>query len=427
MKRRGLIRTTCLAIVVLPLSSCRSGKGESDPLPPPDARRPVLKSEAELAATRTEQVRTGEVVPTETPVVEAEKRPPPPPPRPPRIVPSKNSIRSDILIVNESVLSVADVLYPLREWIEQTRSAQTARGFVEQLTQRLRDDVRNEIGRLLVYEEALAEVPENAREQLDAAVAREVDARVSREFGGSTARFENHLERHGLTMEQYRESFKRRMLVSSYTREMLTPQIVIRRDELLAHYRANINSYSTAETRELLLIALPFERFLPAGATWETASQSARDQAKLQALRQARAAHAALEQREFADVAREYSRGIRAADGGYWGPIGEPLRAPYDELSGMIFRFSEGQTSEPIETETGWYIVRCGAIRHATQSSFLDVQDQIRTELENERFATLAGDYIVRLAERAAISDLSAFINAAVERAIIGWGQARAE
>jgi hypothetical protein len=343
---------------------------------------------------------------------------------PPRLRPSKDSIRSDILIVNDSILSVAELLYPLRDWIERTRQSQTARGFVEQLNRRIREHVHREIRSLLMFEKALADVPDPARASLDDAIGHEIDNRVSREFGGSVARFENHLLSHGLTIEQFRAWYKRKLLVSSYTREVLAPQIRIPRHELLAYYRANIKRYSTEETREFRLIEVQFARFLPAGVTWQAASQTVQDQAKLQALRRARAAHEILAQRNFADVAREYSHGVHADAGGSWGPIGQPLQPPYDEVSRRIFEFEEEQYSEPIQTATGWCIVQCGRIEPATKTVFADVQEEIRTELENERFNKLAGDYIYRLAERATISDLNAFVNSAVERAITGWSAA---
>jgi hypothetical protein len=420
MSFRGTILTSGVVLLTLSLTSCRSG-GTDTSSPPPDARRPTLKSEAELAAERAERLHSGEVVATEAPLIETQPRPTPPPPRPDPIRPRENSIRSDILMVNDSTLSVAELLYPLRDWIEQTRNTQTAQGFADQLRRHIRDHVRNEIGSLLVYEKAIAGLSEEKRTLLDQTVDRQIDKRVSREFGDSVARFESHLERYGLTMDQARAMLRRQMMVSSYTHELLSPQISIRRDELLAYYRNHAQRYSTEATRELLLIALPFEQFLPAGVTWETAADSARAQARLQAGRQARAAYEALAERDFREVAREYSRGVHAAEGGSWGQIGQPLRPPFEEASRRIFALEEGQYTEPIETETGWYIAQCGQIIPATKKAFADVQDEIRAELENERVVKLAADYIYRLAEHATISDLQSFIDSAVEHVLADW------
>ena len=420
MNPRGVILTSGVVLLALLLASCRSGGADASP-PPPDARRPTLKSEAQLAAERAERLRTGEVVATEAPLIETQPRPTPPPPRPDPIRPRESSIRSDILMVNDSTLSVAELLYPLRDWIEQTRSTHTAQGLADQLRRQIRDHVRNEIGSLLVYERAIAKLSEEKRALLDHTVDRQIDKRVSREFGDSVARFESHLQRYGLTMDQARAMLRRQMMVGSYTHEILSPQIRIRRDELLAYYRNHAKRYSTEATRELLLIALPFGEFLPAGVTWQAASDSARAQARLQAGRQARTAYESLAERDFREVAREYSRGVHATEGGSWGQIGQPLRPPYEEASRRIFAFGEGQYTEPIETETGWYIAQCGQIIPATKTAFADVQEAIRAELENERVLKLAADYVYRLAEHATISDLQSFIDSAVERVLADW------
>ncbi len=83
----------------------------------------------------------------------------------------------------------------------------------------------------------------------------------------------------------------------------------------------------------------------------------------------------------------------------------------------MIFDFEEGQFSEPIETDTGWYIVRCNRIQPASQRSFSEVQDELRNELMERRFAKLSTDYVLRLAENATIASFETFVAAAVRRA----------
>ena len=85
------------------------------------------------------------------------------------------------------------------------------------------------------------------------------------------------------------------------------------------------------------------------------------------------------------------------------------MRPPYEEASRRIFALGEGQYTEPIETETGWYIAQCGQIIPATKTPFADIQDEI-----------------YRLAEHATISDLQSFIDSAVERVLADWPEVTA-
>lgn len=335
---------------------------------------------------------------------------------PPAIRPGPGAIEGDILLVDDEVLTLPDVLYPLQAEIEEARRTQTAEGFVNVVRRTLEIHVQQAIGAILIYREAMAGLSEPQRAMVDDAVEREIQRRISREFGDSQARFEHHLAQNGLTVEQYRKLLEREMVARQYTREKLLPQVFVRRDELWREFQQRREQYSSAEVRTLLMIEAPFVAFLPEGLTWDQASDSARAQARLRAKRHIDAAQAALADRPFDEVAREMSRGVHAAQGGLWGEIGRPLQAPYDRPSALVFELAEGAHSEPLETEQGWYIVQCGHITPAKEVSFADVQEQIREALIEQKFAKLSADYMIRLASQATISSMDAFIQAGLRR-----------
>ncbi len=403
------------AVSAASLCGCQREKRNASP---PDARRPTIKTEAELAADREARIEAGEVVPTKSPVLAEAHRPD----RPRRVLPtpirpSPGAIEADILLVNEAVVTAAEVLYPIHEQVEKLRQTRTEAGFAEAVRALARRQTQQRIGTLLVYAEAIGELEDEQLARLAAVVDNELENVTAHEFGGSAARRDAHLAEHGLTLERYRAGLERGMVVRQYTREKLMPQVQIPRTELLSFYRQNMARYSAPETRELLMIELPFEKFLPEGRAWSGASPTVRAQAKLKAMRRARAAEEALRERSFEDVAREYSRGLHAEQGGSWGMIGKPLQSPYDAVSGLIFEYSAGQASAPIETESGWYIVKCGRIQPAEERSFAEAQDEIREELMDRRFARLSTDYVLRLAENATMSSLDSFLAAVLRRA----------
>ena len=251
--------------------------------------------------------------------------------------------------------------------------------FQEAVPLLVRDRTQQAVGTLLIYAEATANLAEPQLNVIADGIEREVSARISREFGDSSARFERHLAERGLTLPQYRKLLERELVARQYTREKLMPQITVRRGELMSYYRRNLAEFSTAETRELWLIEAPFEAFLPPDTSWDRAAGSARAAAKLRAKRHIRTAYDALRDRPFDEVAREYSRGVHAAQGGAWGEIGRPLQSPYDVVSRPIFTFAQGQYGDPIETERGWYITRCGQITSAHEPTFSELQEEIRS------------------------------------------------
>jgi hypothetical protein len=404
------------ALGVVGLLACQSLQ-RSQPPPPPDARRPEIKSEAQLAAEREERISKGEVVPTSSPVILTADRVASPARRPiTPMQPTPGAIEANILIVNNTVLTIPEVLYPLRGQFEPLHQSHTHAGFLDEARRIIRRKAQEEIGTLLIYGEATAKLSDDQKKQVDAAVDKDLDTLTAREYEGSQARLKAHLKDFGLTKEQWRENIKRDLVVRQYTREKMMPQVQVRRDELLAEYRRNITRYTTPETRELLLIELPFQKLLPEGRSWDQTSPAERATARLKAMRRGREAYEALADRPFADVAREYSLGLHADAGGSWGQIGRPLQAPYDALSKPIFEYAEGQVSAPVETDSGWYIIKCGRIESAAQRAFVDVQDEIRSDLMERRYEKLSMDYVLRLAEKATISSLDAFVTAAVQQ-----------
>lgn len=402
-------------------TGCKSG-ARAD-VPPPDASRPVLKTEAELAAEREQRIRAGEVTPTNAPIVAAEharfEAARPTNVVPPPIQADPDALRGDILMVNRQVLTVAQILYPLRDEIVEARKGRSPDGVREALDRLVRSSAQQEVGGLLVYEQGLAKLEEPQVKALDVAVDTELNQRVARNFDGSMARLVDQLDRYGLTKSQFKEMIRRQIVVRSYTRDLLMPKIQIRREELYAAYEANLKRYSTPAARELLVIEAPFNRFLDDGVAWDAATSAQQAQARLAATRQIRAAAEALAAgRAFADVAREFSKGPSAEKGGSWGMIGAPMQPPYDAISKPVFEFKTGQVSAPIETESGWYLVGCGRIDEPKTISFQDAQDDLRDRMRDEKFNRLAGDYVLKLAREATISSLDEFIRLAVLRAM---------
>ena len=95
--------------------------------------RPEIKSEAQLAAEREERIRNGEVVPTSSPVILSAERVASPGRRPlTPIQPTPGAIEADILIVNDTALTVSEVLYPLRSYLAQLRGSRTRAAYAPQ-------------------------------------------------------------------------------------------------------------------------------------------------------------------------------------------------------------------------------------------------------------------------------------------------------
>lgn len=413
----SLRRSVCLALCcsVCVAGACRSAaprdEAAADSIAAPSDGANPAESEAAIAPQSA-------IPEDDTATAAAASAPAGPAPAPYRA----GAIRGDALVVNDAVVQVNDVLYALRDRIAEAKRTMAGAALRAQLERWVQSQTQQEVGTILIYGKASAAFDEQRTKALDAIVKREVDSRVLREFGGSEARFEKHLAEFGVALAQYRERVKRQFVVRAHTQDLFLPQVAIRRDELMAHYRANMAKYSTPETRELWIIEAPFEKFLPGGGRWSRATTEEKSIAYLGAKQAIERARRDLTARPFEEVAREHSLGAHREAGGCFGPIARPLAPPYDAATKLIFSYQSGQTSDVIETDSGFVMVRCGTIHPGTVTPFETAQAEIRDQLREERYNKLATDYVVRLAEKASIVGFESFVRTAVDRALSdGW------
>ncbi len=409
MSHRFVRITACLATVLLSLTGCQMfGSAEPAPEPTADSAEPPPVASAGLRA---------HPLPPPRPTAEqAADIAPAPRVRAPGLD-SPAAVRADILIVNDMTLTVDEILFALRDELPAGGDARS-RDSANALAERIAARVQFEVGSLLLYQEASGGLSSQQMTVLEQTAKRAFDDEVNRSYGGSVARCEEDLHEHGLTLADYRARLARQMLVRSYTREKIRPQVSLRRSELLAYYEANRDTFSDPETRELLMIEAPYAAFLPDGVRWETAGSTRQAKAKLAARRHIRKAREALHGRDFRSVAAEYSKAPQASEGGSWGMLGKPLRAPFAEISAWAFSHGSNQPSDPIEIDRGWYIACCGRINPRRDYSFSQAQEKIREAIVNERADLLAGEYVRKLAAKATISDLGSFMRQAIERGL---------
>ncbi|MDX2199768.1 MAG: peptidylprolyl isomerase [Phycisphaerae bacterium] len=325
------------------------------------------------------------------------------------------SVAADILLVNNHSLTVAEALYAL-----PARAANVPANAdpTDEARMRVFQRVQQDVGALLIYDQAANRLNDRQREALDKAVEQQIHRRVDMEFGGSQARFEAHLADNELSLSQHRDWLKRQFVTRDYLRSVLLPKASITRDDLLAEFEKRKRAPTAPQTRRLRMIAAPHRQFAAESVVWDRATPQQKSAARAAAEAHIRAAETAIAGgRDFADVAGEYDRSPHQADGGDWGYIGKPLRGMFEEPTRRIFSMKTGERSQPIFTGEGAFLVQCEDIRGgAFEGDFESVQHDLRIALEDERFNQVARDYLTKLSESASISSIGDFVEVAAAR-----------
>jgi parvulin-like peptidyl-prolyl isomerase len=92
--------------------------------------------------------------------------------------------------------------------------------------------------------------------------------------------------------------------------------------------------------------------------------------------------HELAEGSPFDELARKYSDSITARGGGQ---VEWTARAPlHDVVAGVVFSLSEGQVSDPVETEMGLHIFRLDGIRRPTAPDLAALREDVRRRLDAE-------------------------------------------
>jgi parvulin-like peptidyl-prolyl isomerase len=100
-------------------------------------------------------------------------------------------------------------------------------------------------------------------------------------------------------------------------------------------------------------------------------------------------------QHDFADLARKYSEGPHAQEGGLWDFVRQGVRP--EPLDKLIFSLPVGEAGGPVQTNIGYTIIMVEARRKARTIPFEEVQAQLEKQLLQEEWQRRYKQLIKRL------------------------------
>jgi hypothetical protein len=215
-----------------------------------------------------------------------------------------------------------------------------------------------------------------------------------------------------------KERIKRRIMISQYLHEHFKPLIQNPgRTELFRYYQEHKSEFMTSPKAEMFIIELPFENELESRRASKEGDVVAA--AKADALAKLRRAREELDSGvSFTDAARQYSKGLQAANGGAVGEVSPgSMAGRYQRACEVLFTLEEGQVSAPVETPEAVFLVKCGKKTPAHQGSFEESQTQIRSKIMEEKFQEMQKKYIQEMEAKAVIGKREEFMLAVLSAA----------
>ena len=235
--------------------------------------------------------------------------------------------------------------------------------------------LRNALVRSLV-EQAQFEI---AAEELGITVTdEELDTRLEelkeQFFEGDEAKYQEELEKQGLTEEQVLKDLRTRML-SEKIFEEITSEVQVSDADVQAYYEENTTQFEQPASREVRHILV-------------------KNKAKADEI------HAQLENGgDFAKLAKQFSQDPASKDeGGNFTAQKGATVAPFDKVA---FELETGELSQPVKTQFGWHIIEAvGDVEEASTQPLSEVEEQISTTLLEEKKNTRINEWVAELQER---------------------------
>ncbi|PIR19896.1 MAG: hypothetical protein COV45_07915 [Deltaproteobacteria bacterium CG11_big_fil_rev_8_21_14_0_20_47_16] len=186
----------------------------------------------------------------------------------------------------------------------------------------------------------------------------------------------------GLSFDQYRENLKKHIQQMKFINQNIGSQVKISDQDLEDYYRQHMQKFSGTSAVHIAEIIFPF----PDPLTTENVRKLEDDVKKVAKQ---------LNKSNFKQLARQYSKGPNADQGGDLGVI-DPSTLP-PEVAKVVIPMHSGDISQPIVTKTGIVIVMALERSAATDKDFERLKDQIYNILYDERMQDVMKAYVSQL------------------------------
>ena len=284
-----------------------------------------------------------------------------------------------VAIVNDRVITVRDVFFAIRDEMDfiERRYATQPKIREERLSALKSEAIEGLVEHYLVLQEfgsVARPLPESY-----------IDNRVNEDIKqyGDRLTLMKTLQQQGLTYESYRQKIKDKLTTQLLWDAKVPRDPVISPTRIENYYVANRDKFKLEDRVQLRMIVLtnrPDRAFAPMALAKEVAKKVD-------------------EGASFAEMAKVYSNGSSAAQGGDMGWVEK--KTLREELAAVAFALKPGTRSEPIEIQGNVFLMFVEKAEPAHPRSLSEVRQEIEDNLKNEERTRLKKQFVERLKKKA--------------------------
>jgi parvulin-like peptidyl-prolyl isomerase len=279
------------------------------------------------------------------------------------------------VIVGGSVVTYKDVQLALRDDIQilERRYSRQPDVFKEKASElekaKIEDLVENQLV-LQEFKRAGYVVPESY-------VQNRIDEDIKK--FGDRLNLVKTLQAEGITFETYRTRIRERVILDLMWRQKVPVDPLISPAKIENYYVQNLDKFKMEDQAKLRMIVL------------NNTAQSSIDAKKLaeEILTKIKSGV------PFEEMAKLYSQGSQAAQGGDWGWVEKKVLR--EDLADVAFKLKPGELSNVIETSQGVFIMKVEEFKVAYTKTLSEVRDEIEATLKAEENKRLRTQWIDQL------------------------------
>lgn len=250
----------------------------------------------------------------------------------------------------------------------------------------------------LIDQDLLVQRAKDEGISVETAVIKRLDEVRKQNNLGTLEDLEKAVESTGLAWEDYKNQIRNNLLTQEVIRHEVGSRISIGNDEVKAYYDAHKSEFVRPEQVVLSDIFLTTEKMSPEEV------EAVRVKAEDLHERIVKGA-------DFAELARRYSEGTTAQQGGELGSFQRGQLEP--QLEDVVFKMDRGQISGVTQTKTGFEILKVEDHFQAGQQPLEKVETEIMNRLYQKRMEPGLRDFLAQLREESYVTVMPGYTDSA--------------
>lgn len=286
-----------------------------------------------------------------------------------------------VVVVNDASITKSEISEAMKPVAERLKKSYSG----EELDEKLKEAHQVIIERLI--EDRL--ILQEAKKQNITAADIEIEEKMGQiksKFPNKEA-FENALEQQGLNLWELKKNHKEQIIIKKMVRQYVRQKVKITPLQIAQYYQQHINDFKMPQAVDISQILIKYKPEEGPERAEKTAMQ----------VRELLSVGA-----DFKSVAEKYSEGPNAKTGGNLGFVERGIMTK--EIDDVILNMQEGEISKPINTNSGFVIIKVNAIRNEKTRPLEEAKTEIEELLLDENAKTLIEKWISELKSKAFIS-----------------------